>query len=511
MPTDAPTPSVLWQQGSGADARPAPACLADLHLDQVFAAIADGRDAADLAPIFRAPLRDVADVAHRHDVFRDLADADLRGRVEAFAGAMRHLRVLRRRAEAVRNPRQAQRLRLDAAAAYVAAVRALAHALRRPLRSQGLRAVAAHLDALVATASFRALEADVERLERDLGAVTYRLTLLEDRVHVERTDVQEDYGAAVERTFRPFRRREAPERPAERDDRTDLNVVEAAILERVALLHPEPFAALAAFAARHDAALDPVVARFEREAGFYLAYLAFAARFEVAGLAFALPEVAVDEKRLDVAGGFDLALAHRLLEEGGEVVVNDARLEGAERILVVTGANQGGKSTFARMLGQIHYLAALGCPVPARRARLTLVDGVHTHFDRAEDLRTLQGKLQEELGRLRALLELATPRSIVVMNEPFSSTSTDDALELGRGTLRRLLDLDALGVYVTFVDELASFDPRVASVTATVRPDEGARRTFEIVRRPADGRAHAVAIARAYGLTFEQLRGRLGS
>lgn len=106
MPTDASTPSVLWRQGSGADARPAPACLADLHLDQVFAAVAEGRDAEDLAPTFRAPLRDVADVAHRHDVFRDLADADLRGRVEAFAGAMRHLRVLRRRADAVRNPRR---------------------------------------------------------------------------------------------------------------------------------------------------------------------------------------------------------------------------------------------------------------------------------------------------------------------------------------------------------------------------------------------------------------------
>jgi len=509
MQTDPSIPSVLWRPGSSAEPGPAPACLGDLHLDQVFAAVAEGRDAEALAPTFRAPLRAVADVAYRHDVFRDLADADLRGRLEAFAGAMRHLRVLRRRAEAVRNPRQAQRLRLDAAAAYVGAVRALARALARPLRSQGLRAVAAHLDALVASAGFRTLEGDVERVERDLGAVTYRLTLLEDRVHIARAVVQEDYGAAVERTFRPFRRREAPERPAERDDRTDLNVVEAAILERVALLHPEPFAALAAFAARHDAAPDRVVARFEREAAFYLAYLGFAARFEAAGLEFTLPEVGVDEKRLDVAGGFDLALAHRLLEEGGDVVVNDVRLEGAERILVVTGANQGGKSTFARMLGQLHYLAALGCPVPARRARLTLVDAVHTHFDRAEDLRTLQGKLQEELERLRDLLERATPRSLVVMNEAFSSTSTDDALELGRGTLQRLLDLDAFGVYVTFVDELASFDPRVASVTATVRPDEGARRTFEIVRRPADGRAHAVAIARAYGLTYEQLQGRL--
>jgi DNA mismatch repair protein MutS len=147
--------------------------------------------------------------------------------------------------------------------------------------------------------------------------------------------------------------------------------------------------------------------------------------------------------------------------------------------------------------------------VPGSEARLFLFDELLTHFEREEDLRTLQGKLQEELTRLRQVLDRTPAQRSSIMNEAFSSTAADDALFLGRETLERLLDLDALGVYVTFVDELASFDPRVASLTATVAPDDPRVRTFEVVRRPADGRAHALAIARAYGLTYDELRTRM--
>jgi DNA mismatch repair protein MutS len=64
-------------------------------------------------------------------------------------------------------------------------------------------------------------------------------------------------------------------------------------------------------------------------------------------------------------------------------------------------------------------------------------------------------------------------------------------------------------VWVTFVDELASLDPAVVSMVCGVDPADPTRRTFELTRRPADGRAYAVAIARAHGLTYDELRRRL--
>ena len=505
------TPSVLHRPGAHPSVpAPPPAYLPDLHLDQVIRAITRDRDGYDLRAAFHAPLGDPADVAYRHEVFHDLADAELRARLEAFSLAMRRQRRRHLRAAALRNPLQSRRLRLDAASIYCSAVEALADDLtRRRPASRGLRAVADHLRREVAAPAFVALREDVRRLERDLGAVTYSLTILEDRVHVGRSAGRPDYGEAIERTFRAFRRGKADTPPPDDDDRIDMNFVEAEILARVARLHPGVFAALDAFAGRHDAYVDPVVERFEHEAQFYLAFLAFADRFEAAGLPFCLPAVTATDRRVHARDAYDVALAAGLVEEGATTVTNDLRLDGAERILIVTGANQGGKSTYARMFGQLHYLAALGCPVPAREARLLLFDELLTHFEREEDLRRLQGKLQAELTRLGALLARATPRSIVVMNEAFSSTSADDALELGRATLVRLLDLGAIGVYVTFVEELASFDPRVVSMTATVARDDPVRRTFEVVRRPADGHAHALAVARRYGLTYDDLRLRM--
>jgi DNA mismatch repair protein MutS len=161
------------------------------------------------------------------------------------------------------------------------------------------------------------------------------------------------------------------------------------------------------------------------------------------------------------------------------------------------------------MFGQLHYLAALGCPVPARKARLFICDRIFTHFEREESVSDLRGRLQNDLLRMRDILLNATPESVLIVNEIFASTTLEDAVFLSRHIMERVVDLGALCVWVTFIDELSCLGRETVSMVGTVDPDNPNVRTFKILRRPADGLAYALSIARKHRLTYQQIKERV--
>jgi len=508
-------PSILFQrpeQRADVERRDAPACFRDLNLDQVVAAITAGKEEYDLVAFFHAPLHEVDAVVFRHEVFQDLEGASLFDAVKAFALSLHVVRDHLAQLEKRYSERQKERWFLDAVDVYGDGVNRLVRDLSaEEPRSRGLLAFREYVTRYASSERFTSLVEDVKRLQAELAATRYSVLIKGLRVEVRHYAGQSDYSAEVQATFDRFRQGGVHEYPFKFSDSLEMNHVEAQILDGVAQLHPQTFSALARFCATRRDFLDPTIVSFDREIQFYVAYLEYVARFRKAGLDFCYPRVSDSCKEVCDHHGFDLALAGKLLTDKRAPVTNDFSLKGAERILVVSGPNQGGKTTFARTVGQLHYLGSLGCPVPGTTAQLYLPDTILTHFEREERVTNLRGKLQDDLVRIHDILEAATPRSLVIINEIFASTTLQDAIALSTKIAAALMDLDVRGVWVTFIDEVASLGPQMVSMMATVVPDNPVRRTFKVVRRRADGLAYAMAIAEQYRLTYEMVKDRLGA
>jgi hypothetical protein len=494
--------------GSAAEPKE-PVIFRDLHLDQIVQAMVAGREEYDLKPFFYLPLPSVAAVEYRHGVMRDLQTHAIRSHVMAFAHLMRQMRTELAHAEKAYYPPQRQRWFLQAVDTYCTAVGCLARDLMLgEVSSEGLQLLRDDLSCYVTSPPFRTVVEDTRRLKAELAGIRYRLHVEGLRIEVSRYESEPDYGEQVTQTFEKFRQGSTGDYEFDYADDSHMNHVEAAVLERVALLFPDVFGELERFCEQHAGFLDPTLKTFDREVQFYLAVLELFETLGRGGLLFCLPTVS-DAKEVDCREVFDVSLALQLKGDLSRLVRNDFALRTPERVLVVSGANQGGKTTFARTVGQIHYLASLGCPVGARAARVFLFDQLFTHFEREENLETLRSKLEDDLVRIHGILKRATPRSLLVMNESFSSATLQDALFLGNQVMNIVMELDLLCVFVTFLDELSTLSEKTVSMVSIVKMGDPTQRSFKILRKPADGLAYAAAIAEKYHLTYAAVKARV--
>ncbi|GAC1644567.1 MAG: hypothetical protein NVS4B8_15360 [Herpetosiphon sp.] len=248
------------------------------------------------------------------------------------------------------------------------------------------------------------------------------------------------------------------------------------------------------------------------ELAFWLAAVALDKRLTAAGIALAHPLIEPPSERSGrLTGLVNITLALRLLPL--HTVSNDFAFDSG-RVVIVTGPNHGGKTTFLRAVGQAQCMFQLGLRVAATAAQLAPVDAVLTHFPTAETLEAGFGRLDEEARRLAAIFDQATPRSLVLLNEPLTSTSEREALLIAGDLVKGLRLLGARSLLVTHLHTLVPaidasppdgkepIQSLVAEIEST-GPD--LQRTYRMKPGMPAGNSFAVDIAVKHGLTWQQL------
>jgi DNA mismatch repair ATPase MutS len=190
----------------------------------------------------------------------------------------------------------------------------------------------------------------------------------------------------------------------------------------------------------------------------------------------------------------------------GRVVGNEIAANG-KRLVVITGANRGGKSTFLRALGLAQLMMQCGMFVPAESFRAGVSSGVFTHFKREEDATMESGKLDEELRRMSTIVDRIKPDSVILLNESFASTNEREGSEIARQIIRALLESGVRVFCVTHLFDLAQSLYRAHGSGAVFLRAErlpDGRRTFRLI----EGEPLATSYGEdLYARIFTPLRG----
>jgi DNA mismatch repair ATPase MutS len=205
------------------------------------------------------------------------------------------------------------------------------------------------------------------------------------------------------------------------------------------------------------------------ELGFYVGCLNLADRLAAKGVPTCVPEPAAPAPA--AFGCTDLRDACLELQSPGLVVGNDVQADGRP-LVIITGANSGGKSTFLRSVGVAQLMMQCGLFVTARSYRASMTRGVFTHFIREEDATMTSGRLDEELRRMSAIADRIGPHCLMLFNESFAGTNEREGSEIGRQVVRALLDAEVRVFFVSHRFDFAdSFRRQDADSTVFLRAE----------------------------------------
>lgn len=494
-----------------------PEFFSDLNLNLILRELQEKGQEYDIRGLYFRYPEDYETVCYRRGVYREIRRKSLEESLGQFSHKMRESRryeKLYRRAE---NGQQWRMYLFNRISEYITGVFFLREELTRAAaESEGLSGLLAYVQELCERPLWKECREETGRICGMLSDLRFRLSIAGGNLKVITEPVERYYFDYIRKLFpERFRSKEedgaVPREyllPSPFATEEMLSYLECEIVQMYQKSRPDFFDALAAFSSRFGEIIEPEVYRIEEELQFYLVFSEFQTEMEKRGCVFCEPQVKKGGS-FSVQQVYDLALARKNRWVEKEVVSNSVQYNEGERFFLVTGPNQGGKTTFARSLGQLVYFAMMGLDVPAETAVLPYFEGILTHFSVEESMESGRGKLKEELVRLQPMMQEEYGNRFVILNELFTTAATYDAFIMGKRVLEHFSGQGCLGVYVTHIAELADACPGTVSLTALADEHDHRKRTFRIVRREAEGTGYAGDIVEKHRLGYEALCARL--
>lgn len=474
----------------------------DLNLNQIIEAIRLKSPHYDVSKLYYRFPAGEACVEYRRAVYQDIKRPEIYECFQTFSGKMRAAAGAAGSGDAVKSELQRRAWHAGAADRYCVAVSGLQEALAESgCRSEGLRRLSEYLRNYTEREDFQKCREEAEAIRRTLADFHLLLEIEGNKIIVAQGKGNRAYERLLgygedTKGLAPF------------SSFPWMSPLEEAVFNVFRKKNPEIFDRVERFTERYPSYEDSGILQLEQEIQFYLAFYRFEQEMKEQGFAFCVPERTSD-REMEGTGLYDLALAWVNCARGKAVVSNDFSYRAGERFFVVGGPNQGGKTTFARSMGQLVYFAGMGLDVPAARAKVPHFTALLTHFSAEESSGSGKGKLKEELLRLAPMMKEQAEDAFVIINELFTTAAHYDGCVMGRRVLDHFIGKGSMGVYVTHLRELGDSVEGAVPLTAMLDGSRERKRTYKISREHMEGVGYAEDIVNRYGLTYRELRRRL--
>lgn len=282
------------------------------------------------------------------------------------------------------------------------------------------------------------------------------------------------------------------------------------------------------YAARVSAALRSYKSSFfsdinelERQLDYYESAADFINSVRARGMNMCRPKLLPKESRcMKLCGAYDLNFYKQLVAEDASamladrIVTNDIELNGKTGFYMITGANNGGKTTFARAAALCQVMAQSGMYVPAETAEISICDNVFTHFPRGEKLGIDTSRFTTEIKDLKSIVCNMTKYSMVILNESLQSTTPEECLKIAEIHMEFMAAAGVRGLYVTHLTGLyqkleeinsKNYPTKIGSLVSAADVSTG-KRLYKLKQMPPSGESLAFSIYKQFGASMEDLQ-----